>query len=223
MARKVSALRIRHLKRLETIVNNHLKSPQTVVFNHSTTSSRFSLHAISDASMGTSNDAARGGFVIFRRNVDTVHPICWNAHKLRRVSRSSSTAELLAASYNANMPAYIQSLLKELLYRHPVELTVDSRALFDLSTTVHEPFEPLNKIDLAAIRQMYNPSQIDSISWSPSHYNVSDALTKNNLTTADLPLKILREGQYAHHPDHLVHTAEQPLEVSDDVTQTGAC
>lgn len=97
------------------------------------------------------------------------------------------------------------------------------------STTHHEPLEPMNKIDLSAIRELYNSRQIRAISWSPGYYNVADAMTKKNLTTAALLQKTLREGTYPLHPDRLIRTAEQPFANADDedpsniLSQTGAC
>lgn len=111
LATKVSALCIRHLKTLKTVVHVNTKVPQKVFFRRTPPNTTFTLHALSDASMSTSTDAARSSFLFFRRNGDVVHPICWNARKLRRVALSSSTAELLAASDATNMLAYLQSLL----------------------------------------------------------------------------------------------------------------
>lgn len=226
LASKVPALQFRHMKTLKTAVNQHTKSQQKVTFLAVPDGSTFGLQGISDASMATTSEAARGGLMILRRAGDVVHPISWSARKLKRVARSSSTAELLAASDVVNVLAYIQLLLGELLYHHQAEMTFDSRALFNLSTSVHEPVEALNKVDLAAIRELYNPSQVGTISWSPGHYNPTEALTKNNLTTAALLLKILKEGMFVHHPDRLTRTAEQPMiDVNeiDKVSQTGAC
>lgn len=224
MASKISALHVRHLKTLRTLVNNQTKTPACVAYHHPSKASPFTLQSVSDASMATADESARGGFLIFRRCGDVTHPIYWSARKLKRVARSSSTAELLAASDATNALAYYQILLAEVLYHHQAESDFDSRSLYDLTTTVHEPLEPLNKVDLASIRQLFLPSKIGTIAWIPGHYNISDALTKNNLVTAALLHKTLREGIYPHHPDRLVRTAEQPL-LSDeeDLCQAGAC
>lgn len=224
MASKVSSLHTRHLKTLKSIVNSQTKTPPQITYNPAPDGAAFSLQALSDASMSTAIEAARGGFIIFRRCGDTVHPIYWSARKLRRVARSSSTAELLAASDATNALAYLQCLLNEVHYHHAAETTVDSRALYDLSTTVHEPAEPLNKVDLSFIRQLFVPTKVGNIAWVPGHYNVSDALTKNNTNSAALLLKVLQEGKYPHHPDRLVRTAEQPLLGNDENNaQTGEC
>lgn len=224
LASKISALHTRHLKTLKTVVNVQLKNTSPITFQPSGHGGPFSLQALSDASMATSTDAARGGFIIFRRSGDVVHLLFWSARKLKRVARPSSTAELLAAPDATNTLAYLQHLLEELLYHHEANATFDSRALFDLSTTVHEPTEPLNKVDLSFIRQLYDPCRISSIFWTPGHYNVSDALTKNNQTSAALLSKVLKERNYPFHPDRITRTAEQPLEAPQhDSDQTGAC
>lgn len=124
------------------------------------------------------------------------------------MARSSSTAELLAASDATNALSYYQTLLSELLYHHIEESDFDSRSLYDLSTTVHEPVEPLYKVDIASIQQLFVPSKISAIGWIPGHYKISDALTKGDLVTAAVLFKTLRKGTYPHHPDRRTRTAE---------------
>lgn len=224
METRVSALCIHHLRTLKSVFNQHLKYAQIGSYMNGN-GSNFSLHALSDAAMATDTDSARGGYIIFGRCGDTVHPIAWNERKLRRVARSSSTAELLAASGTMSMLAYLQILKGELLYHHKAEITYDSRALFDLTTTIHEPLEPLNKVDLADMREVYTVNQINAVSWYPRQNNIGDALNKNNGVTAALLSHVLHEGEYAHHPDRILRTAEQPLipETNDNSSQTGAC
>lgn len=136
MASKISVLHVRHLKILKSVVNNQTKTPACISFNRPSPPSTFKLQSISDASMATADEAARGGFLIFRRCGDIVHPIYWIARKLKRVARSSSTAELLSASDDTNELAYYQTLLAEIMYHHPAESDFDSRSLYDLTTTV---------------------------------------------------------------------------------------
>lgn len=231
MANKVPSLCVRHLKTLKTKVNAHLKIPSTVIFRHPQSNQDFTLHAVSDAAISTASESARRGFIIFRRSGDVTHPIMWSARKLKRVARSSITAELLSASDAVSALAYIQHLLDEVLYHHDADATFDSRALYDLGTTVHEPTEPLNKLCQSSTlsrpcsyQTIATPKKVGTMSWSPRHYNVGDPLTKNNIVTAALLLKVLREGRYPHHPDSLFRTAEQPLtQVIDDLSQTEAC
>lgn len=213
MATKVNELQTHHLKDLCALLRFDKKQTPTLRFaSPPEKGQQFSLEAISDASMAKASEGgARGAYVIMRRLGDVTHPIHWSAKKLRRVARSSSTAELLAASDAVSSLTYLQALLSELTYHHKGYMFVDSRALANLATTIREPVEPENKIDLAYIRERFIPTGISAFGWIPGHYNISDGMTKDNRTTAALLINALREGTYPHHPDTVTRYAEHPL------------
>ncbi len=141
---------------------------------------------------------SRGGFIVFRRSGDTVHPIYWSSRKLKRVARSSSTAEILAAADAIDMASHLVALAEELTYCHKIEFTTDSRSLFNLASTTKEPTERLNKTDLSAIRESFDDGAIRRINWCPGYYLVADALTKDNRESSSHLLKVLREGMIPH-------------------------
>lgn len=59
----------------------------------------FVLVIISDGASAAAHDVkGRGGFIILRRLGNIVHPIQWSARRLRHVSRSSDTDEILDAA-----------------------------------------------------------------------------------------------------------------------------
>ena len=153
----------------------------------------------------------RGAILIYRRDNDIIHPLYCNARKLRWVARSSSTVELLAASDAASNLVYLQEVLTEISYRPKAEMLIDSRYLLNLVTSIREPTEPANKIDLAAMRESFTPQTISAYGWVPSHYNIADGLTKFNKETGSLLLKVLREGIYSRHPNTYMLTAEPSL------------
>lgn len=202
MATKTSKLMAHHLKYLIALVKVNKKHTPTLLFNTVKKPGDFSLEVYSDAAMSNKNDNdGRFGFIIFRRHGDFVHPIYWNARKLRRVARSSITAEILAAADDVCMILYLQKLLSEITYHHCAELVVDSRSTFKLASSTKEPAESFNKVDLATIREVYTPKLLKTVSWCPGYYLVADALTKDNRTSSEHLLKTLREGIYPHHPN----------------------
>ncbi len=207
MATKIPQLFVHHLKDLASLVNNDKQHIPKLQFISTPAGQKFQLEAYSDAAMSNKKcNEGRNGFIIFRRWGDIVHPIYWNARKLRRVARSSTTAEILGAADATSMLLYLQTLLAEILYEHGTELVTDSRSTFKLTTSTKEPEEAFNKVDISAIRQAYNTNKLQTISWCPGYYLVADALTKDNRTSASLLLKVLREGKYARHPEmHRVH------------------
>ena len=217
MASKTNKLETHHLKDLKAFLKWDKRHVPTLLYNSPNTSGNYILEAISDASMSsTSEGGGRGAYLIYRRHNDTIHPLYWSARKLRRVARSSSTAELLAASDAASNLVYIQELLAEMCYRPHAEMLMDSRALLNLSTSIKEPTEAANKLDLAAMREFFTLQSIRAYGWVPGHYNIADALTKDNRETGALLLKVLREGTYPRHPDTYFHTAEPNLITSPD-------
>ena len=97
------------------------------------------------------------------------------------------------------MTLLFQKLVSEILYKHKTERLVDSRSTFKLATSTKEPEEPLNKVDIAAIRQAFNNNKLQTVSWCPGYYLAADALTKDNRTSAALLLRVIHEGTYEHH------------------------
>lgn len=81
---------------------------------------------------------------------------------------------------------WIQAVLKDVNIFHNLQLTSDSTALASLSTTIEEPQERLNKIKLAAIRKPFNDGQLGAVHWCSWQKRLSDALTKDNRSTAKL-------------------------------------
>lgn len=217
MATKTNRLETHHLKDLKSLLKYDKQNSPTILFKTPSQSGKFTLEAISDASMSSASEGGgRGAYIIYRRTGEIVHPLFWNARKLRRVARSSSTAELLAASDAASNLVYLQELIAEISYRPLAEMLMDSRSLLNLSTSIKQPTEAANKLDLALLRESFHLQSICAYGWVPGHYNIADALTKDNRETSALLLKTLREGTYPRHPNTYMHTAEPSLEIPDD-------
>eukprot|EP00171_Calliarthron_tuberculosum_P002820 IDg2820t1 len=190
-----------HLKSLNAIIRRHQSDFSEIQFSQPRNAAKYTLEVHSDASMMHKNgDGARGAFTIFRRCGDTVHPIHWCTRKLRRVARSSSTAEILAAAETGGYALYMAEILSELMYKHRVVLATDSQSLFNLVTTTKELEERRNKIDLTAIKEAFDRGLLHTIRWMPGHYLACDAMTKMN-QTGSLLLRILRESLYPIHHD----------------------
>ena len=146
------------------------------------------------------DDHGRGGYIIFRRNGDITHPIFWLSRKLRRVARSSTTAEILSAADALDKAHYLRTLVSEFYKNSHLHCGTDSNFLFKLIPTYKEPEESSNKIDLASMREMFENGKLYRFFWIPGVYLIADALTKDNRVSASLLRKILCEGQYPRHP-----------------------
>lgn len=126
---KMSAgLEQHHLKDLLALVKSDKQNVPTILFRSPYESVRFDMADMSDASMSpTSEGGRRGAYILYRRCGDVIHPIFWSARKLRRIARSSMTAELLAASDAFSTLRYLQKLHAELTYRPNAGMFVESR------------------------------------------------------------------------------------------------
>lgn len=94
-----------YLGSLQSTFKHDAKNLPTLHFATPTSSKQqqFSLETVSDASMSTAAEGVgRDAYTIFWRSGDVLHPLYWSASKLRRVTRSSDTAVLLAASDAVN-------------------------------------------------------------------------------------------------------------------------
>ena len=150
MAGKLPTLLVHHLKDLQAQISQTKQHKCTLNFKHPSESRKFYLDVYSDAKMISKGDCgAREGYIIFRRSGDAVHPLYWISRKLRRVARSSSTAEILAAADACDKAMYIRCLLHEIHYSHTITMSTDSRSTFNLVTKIKEPEESMNKVDLA--------------------------------------------------------------------------
>lgn len=135
MAKKTSALRPHHLKDLRYILRVIKRDPPSQFFNTPSSHNPYTLEVVSDASKSPiAEGGAHGGYFILRRRGGLIHSIIWSARKLRRVARSSSTEELLPASYATSTLVYLQELFAEISYRPKAAMLFDSHALHNLAT-----------------------------------------------------------------------------------------
>lgn len=211
-ASKIADLRRHHLRALATNLKRLKRNPAELHFlaPNRTVWNPFVVDIISDAAMAAVGETkGRGGYIIFRRSNHVVHPIQWSARKLRRVARSSVTAEVLGAADAMSNGLYIREILAELDDAPQTELTVDSSALQSLSTSVKEPEERYNKVDLAAIREAYDDGLLNAVYWCPGTKLLADALTKDNRATGSLLLQALITGTH-ERPDEMVPNIGHP-------------
>ena len=204
---KTNKLQFHHLNDLEARVRRWNQYKPFLHFPTTCIDSSFDVEVYTDASMWSKKDPyARGGYVVYRRSGDVVHPIHWHSRKLKSVARSSSTAEILAAADAYDIGQYICNILEEVKYKHRLHLVSDSRSVYSLTSSTKEPEERINKVDLVAMHDAFEDGSLHKIIWCPGYYNVSDALTKDNRESSSLLLKTHRQERYPHHPELLVRT-----------------
>lgn len=113
---------------------------------------------------------------------DIFHTIDWISHRQKRVSYSSYGTEIIATAHGDDRGYYlnsgINSLFTNRMPKH--ELTVDSRALYDTITTLHESTEYRLRQTVQRIRNSFQSQELDVMRWIPGTGNIADALTKRD-------------------------------------------
>lgn len=189
MQQKLGMLKVGHLMEANTMLGDLKKHRPSLYFRSPSNISDISISTFSDASHGAADEiyGQTGGLCGLVIQDDTssrrmFHPISWTSHKQRRVSYSSFGAEILAAA-NADDRGYdlklsFRSLFPDRPLRH--KLIVDSKALFETLTTLHQSDDYRLRKTVARIRASFESKELNIVRWIPGIVNVADALTKRN-------------------------------------------
>lgn len=112
-----------------------------------------------------------------------IHPIAWSRHKQRRVSYSSFGAEILAATYGDDRGYDLKMSLLSMFPDKPLkhQLLIDSKALFETVTTLHQTDDYRLRKTVARIRASFESHGLNIVHWIPGTENYSDTLTKRNI------------------------------------------
>ena len=124
--------------------------------------------------------SSAGGFIIFladsKRNVC---PLYWESRKIRRVVKSTLTAETLAAS-----DAIDSEFLSQILFRNkvniPIELGVDNKSLYDNVFSVKNVAEKRLRIDITVIKELIAEEKL-KLKWVETKCQLADGLTKKGV------------------------------------------
>ena len=151
------------------------------------------LLAYSDASYANLPDgSSQGGYIVFLAdNQGNISPITWASRKLRRVCRSTITAETMAMLDTIDLCVWLFSMFKEVL---DIELSTsivktDNKSSYDAINSTTAVEEKRLRVDIAAIRECVRNKEI-SVQWVPKEDQLADVLTKQGADSTKL-VKVL--------------------------------
>lgn len=205
LQQRLGSLTVRHLLEGNEMLRELSALRAQVTFRRPGDIDSITVCTISDASHG-GNDSVYGqtGIICGLRIVsrapkeELFHPLVWSSHKQRRVSYSSFGAEILAAAAaddrGYEVKRSIFSIFPESPLRH--EIMVDSKALFETITTLHQGDDYRLRGTVARMRDLFESQELNSLRWIPGIMNVADALTKRNLKTSALLNQLLADGRW---------------------------
>ena len=143
-----------------------------------------------------SNGSSQGGYIIFISGKNgTLAPICWSSRKLRRVCRSTLSAETLAAIEAIDSSFWLQKIVNELsdFALGTTVVRTDNKSLYDNINSTKAAEEKRLRVDIAAIRESVERREIN-VEWIESSQQLADVLTKQGANNRNL-LNVLRKSK----------------------------
>ena len=177
------------LKRLNKLVDRVKCEPEKLFFPKLSKLENCYLDCYSDASFANICDgSSQGGFIIFLRDLEGKRcPVLWQSRKIRRIVKSTLSAEAMALLDCAEAAVYIANILYELsLFKLKIVCHIDNKSLYDaLHSSKHVEDRRL-RIDIAVLRDMIDRGELSQIVWVETAQQLADCLTKRGASTIQL-------------------------------------
>lgn len=155
------------------------------------------LECYTDASFANlPGDGSQGAFIIFLVDKSGARcPIFWQTRKIRRVVKSTLSAEALALLEGAEAAVYIDRIFQELTHcpKLKINCIVDNKSLVDSLYSSKNVEDRRLRIDIAVLRDMLDRKEISSVSWVDTSKQLADCLTKRGASTMRLRAAISRD------------------------------
>ena len=181
---------LRDIQDMNKVVRYLKTNPVVLRFPPFSGFSELILEVYCDAAYGNlAGGASQGGYVILVSDGVVRTPVSWSSHKLKRVSRSTLTAETLALADAIDAAIYISALMSEVIYDSgksvPIVCYTDNDSLYQAAHTSNVVDEKRLRIELGAIRESIDRNEF-ILKWVSSKDQVADALTKAGVSTRKL-------------------------------------
>lgn len=190
LQQQISALKVSHLVDTNEMIAELLQLGPTLTFIQPQNVKNAIISTFSDASHARDRDYGQTGIITGLRiqcfddvGQDIYHTVDWSSHRQKRVSYSSYGAEIIACASADDRGYYLKEALNSLFPNHRTrhELSVNSNALKDTITTLHEGAEYRLRQTVPRIRNSFESGELNVLRWIPGTENVADVLTKRNL------------------------------------------
>ena len=152
------------------------------------------LTVYADASYGNLRDGgSQGGYIIFLSDrYGRCSPMSWCSKRIRRVARSTLSAETQAAVEALDASYLLKKSLSEIVDADlEVTLYTDNKSLIDAINTTNLTTDKRLRVDLAALREMFENDEV-KFKWIETKKQLADILTKKGASKQNL-LQILQQ------------------------------
>ena len=196
---------VRDIKRYEKLVRDLKSSCESEIKIRPMNQSSLMISTFSDASFANlDNGASQLGYLVFiHDDLGISVPIAWASKKLKRVARSTLTAETLAAVEAIDRAHVIKKIVEEMLHTilPPVNVYIDSKSLYETATTSNQVADKRLLVDIASIREMVNNNEV-KLHWVSTADQLADVMTKEGVNRQKLK-EVLSNGYLSLFDNHL--------------------
>ena len=192
---KVNKVTLQDVEILNKVVRDIRNHPLTLVF-HKLSLSDIHLVLYTDAAYGNLHDGgSQGGYLVFISDGIYATPLDWSSHRLKRVSRSTLSAETQALLDGIDAATYYAHTIEEVMHLGKVKIyaLTDSKSLVDNAKTSNVTDEKRLRIEMAAVREFIEREEV-ILSWIDTKSQLADCLTKEG-ASPKLLRRVLKEGR----------------------------
>lgn len=155
------------------------------------------IECFSDASFANLPDSgSQGGVVIFIRDgAGRRCPVFWHSRKIKRVVKSTLSAETLALLEGAEAAIYLSRVLSEISSCRALKIYcyVDNKSLVDALYSCRNIEDRRLRIDIAVLKDMLEKKEITEVSWIDKSQQLADCLTKKGASVERLRAAVSRD------------------------------
>ena len=143
--------------------------------------------------------SSAGGHFIFLMGADKqCCPLTCSAHKIKRVVKSTLSAETLSMVDSLDEAIYLGTMLSQIYFKAeknniPIVCFTDNKSLYDSIHSTKLISEKRLRIDIASIQEMLSDGSVQAINWISTDLQYADCLTKRGVCTRNI-IECLRAG-----------------------------
>ena len=154
-----------------------------------------------DASLGNINEGtgSTGPFIIWVKDkTGNCCPFAWNAHKIKRVVRSTLAAEMLSLQEGLEASVNYRQMLEDILgiksKSIQLEAYDDNKSVIEAILSTRMVEDKRLRVDVAAIQELLKLHDINRFQWVPGHLQLANVMTKQGASGFPL-LGVLQSGK----------------------------
>ena len=133
---------------------------------------------------------SQGGYIIFLLGKNGKYaPLAWKSKKIKRVVKSTLSAETMALLDGVENCYLLKVMLREMCGQDlslPITAFVDSKSLKDALYSSKTLEDKRLKIDICVLRDYLNNQEISGVQWVDTSQQLDDPLTKMGANTAKI-------------------------------------